>query len=406
MKRSLYIVLSLIVGVTLSGCVEEFEADIPSEETNLLVVEGTICSESLNRFALSRTESINSSFPTPRTMWGASVAVRGSDGSEYMAQPVGGGYYTCKIDKLNPDVTYCLHIEVDGEVYESDPQKPLRTEKIADVCGVQNTPESNIDILVTPETPFNPDQANYYSWTYDETWEVHPALTTDIYFDVIKKEPAFFDDDHPNPYPERGWIDSNSSLTMIGGSLNYEEQHIRRLKMYEIDQRDERISYRYSGLIHQRAITKAEYEYELARRQAGYEMGGLFTPQPSALPTNIHCLTSNKRAIGFVGCSLNTSDYRFFLNAKDFSTNYMKKDALVIHEFAGYNPEGYKEFLDNCCILASQGRILCVWEDEREMIDGTLRTGWAKYLNQVDVRAKGAYIEEPDFWSLEENVSY
>ena len=77
--------------------------------------------------------------------------------------------------------------------------------------------------------------------------------------------------------------------------------------------------YRYSGLVHQRAISKAEYEYELARRQAGSEMGGLFTPQPSALPSNIHCLTSKKHVIGFVGCSDNISEYRFFLNEYDYS---------------------------------------------------------------------------------------
>ena len=394
----------LFTSLLFTSCVEEFEADIPAEDSNLLVVEGTICSGKQNTFALSRTQAINSSY-IPRMVIGASVSVRGNDGSEYRTQLV-DGYYTCWIDNLNPDVEYCLHIETDGEVYESEPQKPLRTEKIADVCGVQNTPESNIDILVTTAAPYNPDQANYYSWTYDETWEVHPALTTNIYFDIKKMDRAYYDDDNPNPYPTRGWMDSNSSLTMIGGSQNYEGQHIQRLKMYEIDQRDERISHRYSGLIHQRAISKAEYEYELARRQASSEMGGLFTPQPSALPTNIHCLTSNKRAIGFVGCSLNTSDYRFFLNAEDFTTHYMKKDGLLTLEYEGNNPEEYNEFLQECRRLVLEGMILCVWEDEREMIGGTLKTSWARYLNQLDVRARGAYIEEPDFWSWKENVSY
>ena len=400
MKRLLYIVLCLIIGVTLSGCVEEFEADIPADDSNLLVVEGTICSGKLNTFALSRTQAISASY-IPQMVVGANVSVRGSDGSEYKTQ-LTGAYYTCWIEKLNPDVAYYLHIEADGEVYESEPQKPLRTEKIADVCGVQNTPESNIDILVTPAAPLNPDEANYYSWTYDETWEVHPALTTNIYFDIDKRECAYYDDDFPNPYPTRGWMDSQSSLTMIGGSQNYEGQHIQRLKMYEIDQRDERISHRYSGLIHQRAITKAEYEYELARRQASDEMGGLFTPQPSALPTNIHCLSSSKRGIGYVGCSLNTTDYRFFLNAEDFTTHYMKKDGLITLECG----DSYEDFIQECVTMVLKGMILCVWEDEREMIDGTLKTSWARYLNQLDVRARGAYIEEPDFWSLKENVSY
>jgi len=407
MKQLLYMVLCLIVGVTLSGCIEEYEADIPNDDSNLLVVEGTICSGSLNQFSLSRTRSLNSSsYSAPLMVTGATVSVRGNDGSVFIAQSTGDGNYCCQIDNLNADVEYCLHIETDGEVYESEPQKPLRTEKIADVTGVQNTPESNIDILVTPAAPFNPDEPHYYSWTYDETWEVRPPLTTEIYFDTDSLMRAYYTDDFPNPYPKRGWKDSKSSITMIGGSTNYESQHIQSLKMYEIDLRNERISQRYSGLIHQRAISKAEYEYELARRQADSEMGGLFTPQPSALPTNIRCLTSNKRAIGFVGCSLNTSHYRFFLNAKDFTTRCLKEDGLVTYQFIGSDDKLYKGFLLECKRVALQGMYLCVWEDNRlDYAGGMLITGWAT-LYQLDVRLRGAYIEEPDFWSLNENVSY
>jgi hypothetical protein len=34
------------------------------------------------------------------------------------------------------------------------------------------------------------------------------------------------------------------------------------------------------------------------------------------------------------------------------------------------------------------------------MPGGKLQTAWA-YQYQLDVRYKGAYIEEPDFWSLD-----
>lgn len=184
---------------------------------------------------------------------------------------------------------------------------------------------------------------------------------------------------------------------MVGTSLNYERQHIRQLKLYDIDRSHECMYYKYSGLVHQRAISKAEYEYELARRQASTEMGGLFTPLPSALPSNIHCLTSNKRVIGFVGCALNTSDYRFFLIPRNYSIyRPVKKDS--------------RTWLDNCdelaCyrMVAEQGMFLCEWIDEREM-EGVLRTAWAHDF-QLDVRLRGAYTEEPYYWSWTENVSF
>ena len=389
--KSLYPVLCLMVGVCmLSGCIEEFEADIPEENIDLLVVEGTICSYQYNQFILSFTQSINSS-SKPRMARGAKVSVRGSDGSVFDTQETDGGYI-CWIGALVPDVEYHLHIEIDGEVYESEPQKPLRTEGIAEAIGVQNTPESSIDVLVTPDAPFEPGKVNYYSWTYEETWEVHSDYTTHIYFDTEKKMAVFKADQ----FPERGWKDATDSTIMVGTSSSYDGQHIQKLKIYDIDRGSERLWHRYSCLLHQRAISKAEYEYELARIQASSEMGGLFTPLPSALPTNIRCLTSHKHVIGFVGCSLNTTDYRLFLNAKDFSIHRTPiKDARTWFDDTS---------LADCFQMVAEGLYLCEWEDKRMEPGGRLRTAWAPE-RLLDVRYKGAYIIKPVFWTLDEDDS-
>ena len=381
-SEKLYMILCLMLGVTLSGCIEEFEADIPEEDSGLLVVEGTICSGKMNSFILSRTQPVNSSY-TPRMVVGAKVSVRGSDGSEYRAEEA-DGYYACKIESLHPDVEYCLHIETGGEVYESEPQKPLRTENIAEVRGVQDTPESDIDVLVTPDAPYEPDHANYYSWTYDETWEVHSDYTTTVFYDIELMTAVI----KPDQFPWRGWKDATSSTIMVGASASYEGQNIRNLKLYDIGHHlDERMYHRYTSLVHQRAITKAEYEYELARRQAGLEMGGLFTPQPSALPTNIRCLTSDRHVIGFVGCSMNISEYRFFLDASDYAIR------LPVHDDTREwltNPESWL-----CRQMVESGMLLCEWKISGTT--GSLETAWATE-QQLDVRYKGAYIEKPDFW--------
>ena len=394
LRKTLYFVLCLMIGMfTLTSCIEEYEADIPSEDSGLLVVEGTIC-PGKNTFILSRTEALNSYYSYTREddAW---VVVRGTDGSEYYTEGK-YGTYTCTIDALNPDAQYYLHIETNGEVYESDPQTPLRTEKIADVRGAQNTPESNIDILVTPAEPFDNNKINYYSWTYEATWEVHPDYNTYIYYDTEARKCV---NTYHLLYPERGWKDEASTSIMVGSSTNYEGQHINQLKIYDISRESEKLYYRYSGLVHQRAISKAEYEYELARRQAGSEMGGLFTPQPSALPTNIHCLTSEKHVIGFIGCALNTSAYRFFLEPQDYSIYHpVSKDMRRWVE----NPSA-----DDCCELVKSGLLLCEWDDTTMSPEGVpiLQTAWA-YEYQLNVCLRGAYIEEPDFWHLKENVSY
>ncbi|MBR6852619.1 MAG: hypothetical protein IKM78_01755, partial [Prevotella sp.] len=347
-----------------------------------------------NTFRLQRTTALDSyySYLVVDDAW---VVVRGTDGSEYRTE---GDYgtFTCTIDELNPNVQYYLHIETDGEVYESDPQTPLRTEKIAEVRGDQSTPRSDIDILVTPAEPYDNSKINYYTWTYEETWEVHPEYNTFVYYDVENMQCV---KNNHLLYPERGWKDEASSTIMVGSSTNYDAQHIQQLKIYDISRESEKMYVRYSGLVHQRAISKAEYEYELARRQAGSEMGGLFTPQPSALPTNIHCLTSKKHVIGFVGCALNTSEYRFFLEPKDYSIYHpIDKDKRRWVEAPS---------ADECVELVKSGLHLCEWDDTYMSPEGVpiLQTAWA-YEYLLDVRLRGAYIEEPDFWHLTENVSY
>jgi hypothetical protein len=374
----------------LLGCIEEYEADISDDDSNLLVVEGTICSGELNKFYLSRTQGLHSSY-APHMEKGASVSVRGTDGSEYKAHAT-DDYYSCQIGQLSPDEEYYLHIETDGEIYESEPQKPLRTEKISSVRGVQYSQESDIDVLVTPEAPIESDQVHYYMWSYDETWEGRPEYTTSVYYDTEKKEAV----DTIGMFPERGWKDAIGTTILVGASTNYDGQHIQGLKLYDIGRGEERLFHKYSGLVRQRAISKAEYEYELARLQASSEMGGLFTPLPSTLPSNIHCLTSHKSAIGFIGCSLNVAKYRFFLYPYEFSVNF---------HYHGDTRLWLENCTDEDCLrMVSHEMYLCEWQDER-MMGGSLKTAWA-YGYQLDVRLRGAYIEEPDFWKLKENVSY
>ena len=84
LRKALHTVLYLtMVECMLTGCVEEYEADISADDTGLLVVEGTICSAQLNKFSLSLTKALNAQ-DTPRMVTGAKVAVRGTDGSEYL----------------------------------------------------------------------------------------------------------------------------------------------------------------------------------------------------------------------------------------------------------------------------------------------------------------------------------
>ena len=42
-------------------------------------------------------------------------------------------------------------------------------------------------------------------------------------------------------------------------------------------------------------------------------MGGLFTPQPSELPTNVTCSDSKRKVIGYVGCNMGVAHHQLYI---------------------------------------------------------------------------------------------
>ncbi|MBO5015927.1 MAG: DUF4249 family protein, partial [Bacteroidaceae bacterium] len=80
MKRLKYIVLSLCcLTVMICSCVEEFNAQLPEGDSNLLVVDGNIISDSTCVFTLTRSFSLNEEgIPEDYNQINADVCVKGS----------------------------------------------------------------------------------------------------------------------------------------------------------------------------------------------------------------------------------------------------------------------------------------------------------------------------------------
>lgn len=142
----------------------------------------------------------------------------------------------------------------------------------------------------------------------------------------------------------------------------------------------------------QRKISKGEYEYYQEKIKLNEEMGGLFVPQPSELPSNIRCESSNKQAIGYVGVSLNVAEYRIFISTDDIQYRLPE----------GYcqGAKGLKEeytFLD----LYLMGYTIAYPDPDP-------RTGFKGYAwvsgGCTDVRYLGASLEKPSFWPVEINL--
>lgn len=426
-----YVFFVVVCVLMMTGCVEEYEAELPEKDTHLLVVNGTICSNQHNQFRLTLStflknessdlanSSLNESLNAPVAVSGAKVTICGTDGTEYECTEgretdkrpkkgtydeysglyeyynseygyyytsdeeeyeeysYGTGVYSCDVPELNPDVSYFLTIKYWEDVYQSTPEKPIRTPEIERMEYFQKDSLSGVEILLTTEAPDAPDETTYFIWDYDETWEVRPTRFSPYYF---ASGVTFRTNE--KVFPKRGWKFGRNETILVGSTAHYADGRFVKYQLLNIPRDDERISWLYYNNLRQRAICKAEYEYLSACKQAGWQMGGLFTPQPSALPTNIRCVTSSKRAIGYIGCSLNNHSMPIYVDGTKIS-RILPEPAPIVE-------------LRNCTVndnekMEERGMVLDHWDGSAKEPTNTY---WG-YLIDYDVREQGATVEKP-----------
>lgn len=403
-KISIYIksVLSVIACLFMvTGCVEEYEADLPYSDTHLLVVNGTICSNQLNEFYLTWSSPIKAaqsylgykitSNEAPQPVPGAKVTICGTDGTEYRCMEQYGddaGKYTCSLPELNPDESYYVTIECAGDVYQSNPEKPIRTPDIDSLEYFQKDRHQNIEVLMTTAEPEDPAKTTYFIWDYTETWELRPDRVVKSYFD--KKNRVFVTDYFRDLYPRYGWKIDKSDSICIESTAHYAGGKLSKYQLVSIPCTDERILWNYCHDVKLRAISKGEFEYEMACRQAGWEMGGLFTPQPSALPTNIRCLTSSNRVIGYVGCALNVATKRLYIDGTKISRILPDPYVWIVSTY------GIEETIAECYNMLNKGLLLSSYSEPVGGI-GTYETHWLE-KKYIDIRTiPGVITVQPDY---------
>lgn len=400
-KISIYINSVLLVIVCLfmmTGCVEEYEADLPDSETHLLVVSGTICSNELNEFYLTWSSPIKTapsylgykiySDETPLPVTSAKVTICGTDGTEYQCTQSGNeaGKYTCILPELNPDVSYFVNIECAGDVYQANPESPIRTPDIDSLEYFQKDRYADIEVLMTTAAPEDSTKTNYFTWDYTETWELRPDRVVRSYFD--KNGFDFVTEYVKELYPRYGWKIEDSDSIFIESTTHYAGGKLSKYQLVSIPSNDERILWNYCNDVKLRAISKAEFEYEMACRQAGWEMGGLFTPQPSALPTNIRCLTSSNRVIGYVGCALNVVNKRLYIDGTKISRILPDPYVRILYSASKYDA------LSESYNMLREGLLLSTYS---ESLNGPFETHWLE-KKYIDIRSiPGVITVQPDY---------
>lgn len=363
-----------------SSCIDEFEADLPASDQQYLVVEGSICGQSDCEFLLSRSLSLNPQTEEllNRKISDAQLSVCGSDNSRIPATQPEAGLYLVTLGTLNSNLEYWIEIEWEGRTYQSTPTTPLNTPDITDLHFEQPREDKQVDILITPAKT-NPGDMRYYMWDYQEHWEIHTPYESEWEY--------FPTQDSIGMAKTRlniGWCQNLNHPAVIGNNVDFVNNEIRNMRILSLDNMDDRFNWKYCISIKQRAISREQFEYEqLAQRQSD-DMGGLFTPQPSELPSNIKCNDGKSKAIGYIGVTLNAVHQRLYITRSDVGYRLSRIAKILTDEEA-------QEQGPDAILLYNKGFRILNYEE---------MTGKAQWIERwgIDASTWGASFQKPDFW--------
>ena len=372
--------LSLMLCITAS-CIDEYNADLGDSDSNILVVEGNILSDEFCQFYLTHSIGINEVGLNKEHLYinDATLRVVGSDGSSYEAKKIYPGYGV-QVGTLNPNVKYSLEITWDGAVFTTEPAFPLQTPKIDSMSYRQDSITGQVGIMVTEEAPNSKDPI-YLRWFFDETWEIHSHYHPAFVYDPLKDNMRSIEEEEKKFV---GWKYGSSSSIIVGNSAKFDNNHIRDFRIQSIDVTSDRLEQYYCIDVRQYAMSRAQYEYELARREISDEMGGIFAPLPSELFTNITCNDNKHRAIGYVGVGM-LQRGQLWINSQYVTYRdalYKYIEIITDEELLKLTP---KELYDIGYRIT----------DDTEPMDGVWH--WANQRG-VDVTLRGASLVRPEWW--------
>lgn len=296
----------------MMGCVDPYEVGtLNSEEA--LVVEGIFSSISKrHQIFISRTTPIGERyFKAERN---AEVTITDQDGNSIALTEVEPGIYETSVTAAAVGKTYTLNIKTaSGRRYASidTPFKngpdigSIESRYIQNVNGVKG-----VDISVNTEDPTG--QARFYRWNFIETYQVRAPYPSNWIW--LGGNDVVFRDDRIDIC----YVTDTLRNILIQSTRNLEQDKVTRQPLRFISDRSYILTYKYSMLVQQFALSEGAYLYWENVKQASEQQGTLSDRQPGSLPGNVMSLDDpSETVIGyFEACKV--SEKRIFLSYVDF----------------------------------------------------------------------------------------
>jgi hypothetical protein len=220
-----------------------------------------------------------------------------------------------------------------------------------------------------------------------ETWEYHSAEQSDYEYDtaagkVIRRP------DSSEIYT--CWHTDTATNVLLGTSIKLAQDVIYQQPIQTVVRNSVQISYLYSILVNQWALTDSGYNYMSILQKNTESLGSIFDLLPSQLAGNIHCLTKPaEQVVGWVsaGTIRQQRIFIYLYQVPGWRYSYMCSEPDTVVPLDSIK-------IRNAFLLGGKVPI-----DPHITPPSVFSDGWtANVVGCVDCRAQGGVTARPPYW--------
>ena len=287
----------------------------------MLVVDGSLNAKGESIIQLTRSQNLSETLPTPHELR-AKVAFEDETGNTYPLTERGKGSYSLPARSFDQTKQYRITIRTaDSKEYASEFVPLVKVPPPIDEITWAVTSKKGVQLYVSTHDVNN--STRYYRWSFEETWKYVSAFNSR--YDWKNGYPVLRINDIYNCYRT-----AQSTKIAVGSTANLSQDIVSNFPLLYIEQRSEKIRFKYSILVKQLGLTKEAYDYWFQLQRMTENLGTLFDPQPSQLVGNIKCTSDlSEPVIGYFIAG-STTEKRIFI-----SSDYLPRASKYITSFDG-----------------------------------------------------------------------
>lgn len=307
------LILSIIV-----GCVEPYK---PKTETfeSALIVEAMLTSEMKNQqVKLSKAYRLEED--TINYVNNARVTVLSSDGETFNFEYLEEGLYASEVEfQAEEGNSYQLEIEHEGKLYRSDEEAISGNSRLNDIVArkvVNDEGETGVGIFAIRYS--NPDENEFFRYTYDETYKIVSVYTADKKLILRNGLPEVvrIDEERTTCYNTLSSKKGILSSTVYSQNTENEEVFIKFLGV-----KDKKIQHRYSIEVSQSLISNEAYRFFSALEDLSNSESVFSQNQPGFLKGNIQRIDDpDENVVGYFEVA-DIATQRIFFDFQDIFDN-------------------------------------------------------------------------------------